>query len=206
MSKRNREPIRDERGARRPVGGKYDERGVLATSGALIEMLKIGVFGEEITADGVRVRCGRPRKYETPEALIDRFYEYLDYIDEKRREGVYLIPDVEGFALFAGLTRTTLFEWERSRGANFSNALQTIRNGIAACKKQLAMQGKIPPLVYTVDMNNNHGYVQQQTLDVRAVDRLETLPSREEIAKRIPTADEQPARVGIETTEPPETP
>ena len=202
----SRQPARrDEMGARIVGNGKYPDQTTSDTAGALLDMMRIGVLGEEITPEGVRVRTGRPRKYETPGALLDRFDKYIDYIEEKRSEGAYIIPDVEGFTLYAGITRVTLLEWEATRGVAFSNAIKTIKNSIAAYKKQLAMRGEIPGLVYAIDMNNNHGYVQQQTIDIKASDRLEGLPSRAEIEKRIPALDVTPPALELRETRQPET-
>ena len=44
-------------------------------------------------------------------------------------------------------------------------------------------------MVFAIDMNNNHGYVQQQTIDIRAANKAQELPSAEEIVKKLPKQD-----------------
>lgn len=154
---------------------------------AMCDMMKRGIFGEEETSDGVRVRTGRPRKYETVEQLQEGIERYIDYIAAQNAAGVSLIPDVEGLALFLGVCRDTLYDWIKTRPGEFSDTLKRTLTGIAAVKKQLGYKSKIPPLVLAMDFNNNHGYVQQQKIEVSAVRKLEELPEKADILRRLPT-------------------
>ena len=120
------------------------------------------------------------------------------YISEKNAAGVALIPDVEGLALFLGVSRSTLYEWQNSRPGEYSDTIKRTLNAIAAAKKQLALMGKIPPLVFATDFNNNHGYTQQQNIEITAARKLEQLPTREDIIKRLPQntdIDEDPGEI-----------
>lgn len=186
---------RDERGARKQnyrrfkEGRDYEAQDA-ATASAMLEMMRIGLVGEIRAGGGERVRMGRPPKYEDINEFIDKINEYLEYIQEKNETtGARLIPDVEGFCLFAGIDRTTLLEWEKSRGADFSRAIKCLKNAIAAYKKQLAAAGKMPAVVFAIDMNNNHGYTQAQTVDIRTQDRLRELPSRSDVVRKLPRVD-----------------
>lgn len=155
---------------------------------ALCDMMRRGIFGEVETPDGDRVRHpgGRPRKIETVEELREGIERYLDYIEGQAAAGVALIPDTEGLALFLGISRSTLFEWQRSRPGEYSDTIKAALNGIAAYKKQLALKGKIPPIVFATDFNNNHSYIQQSKLEIETGRKLDTLPEKAEILRRLP--------------------
>jgi hypothetical protein len=111
---------------------------------------------------------------------------YIDYIESKAAEGARLIPDIEGFCCFAGISRDTLNDWERTRPGEYSDTIKRFKTSVAAYKKQLALNGKIPPIVFATDFNNNHGYIQQHTLEVQATKKLEELPDKSDIVRRLP--------------------
>ncbi|MCM1218790.1 MAG: DNA-packaging protein [Lachnospiraceae bacterium] len=170
MSEKRKETgSRDAAGVRKNTYKRYKEgedyeKQTAPEMAALCDMMKRGIFGEEETESGERVRHagGRPRKYETVEQLQEGIEKYIDYIEVQNAAGVALIPDVEGLALFLGVARSTLYEWQNARPSEFSDTLKRALNAIAAVKKQLALMGRIPPIVFATDFNNNHGYVQQQ--------------------------------------------
>lgn len=194
---------RDENGVRKNDYRRFKEgRDYEKQTGpdmvTLCDMMSRGIFGEEETEERERGKGGRPRKYETAEELQEGIKKYLVYIAEKNAAGVALIPDVEGLALFLGVSRSTLYEWQNSRPGEFSDTLKRTLNAIAAAKKQLALMGKIPPLVFATDFNNNHGYTQQQNIEITAARKLEQLPTREDIIKRLPQntdIDEDPGEI-----------
>ncbi|MCM1217195.1 MAG: DNA-packaging protein [Lachnospiraceae bacterium] len=173
---------------RRFKAGEDYEKQTPPEMAVLCDMMKRGIFGEEETPEGVRVRHagGRPWKYETVEQLQDGIEKYIDYIATQNAAGVALIPDVEGLALFLGVSRSTLYEWQNARPGEFSDTLKRAFNAIAAVKKQLALAGKIPPIVFATDFNNNHGYIQQSKIEVAAVRKLEELPEKADILRRLP--------------------
>lgn len=186
---------------RRFKEGEDYEKQTAPEMATLCDMMKRGIFGEEETAEGVRVRHpgGRPRKYETVEQLQEGIERYIDYIAAQNAAGVSLIPDVEGLALFLGVSRSTLYDWQNARPGEFSDTLKRTLTGIAAVKKQLGYNGKIPPLVLALDFNNNHGYVQQQKIEVSTAHKLEELPQKADIMRRLPTKSaSDPAEKDIE--------
>lgn len=186
---------RDENGVRKQSykrfkEGKDYEKTTGADMIALCDMMKAGIFNEERTEGGqiVRNKGGRPRKYETVEELREGIEKYIDYISTQAAAGVHLIPDVEGLALFLGISRSTLFEWQKSRPGEFSDTIKSTLTAIAAVKKQLALAGKIPPVVFATDFNNNHGYTQApQRIDLNVGRAGAELPGKDEIVRRIPT-------------------
>ena len=194
---------RDENGVRKNDYRRFKEgRDYEKQTGpdmvTLCDMMSRGIFGEEEAEEREKGKGGRPRKYETVEDLQEGIKKYLVYIAEKNAAGVALIPDVEGLALFLGVSRSTLYEWQNSRPGEYSDTIKRTLNAIAAAKKQLALMGKIPPLVFATDFNNNHGYTQQQNIEITAARKLEQLPTREDIIKRLPQntdIDEDPGEI-----------
>ena len=108
---------------------------------------------------------GRPSEYPNTDEGLDLFnnktieyFEYINNINKGAELERQLIPDIENWAMFLGITRTTIFNYER-RGIEWQNCIQYYKNAIASIKKQLALNYKIPPMVYVFDATNNHGYV-----------------------------------------------
>jgi len=208
---RKGKPGRDERGVRinnysesmrgrQPVSNPEQQAPTV-----YLDTFRRGFFNEiPGTGEGdvVQARTGRPPKYPTIESFVDAVNDYITYINDTfNNTGVELIPDVEGFCAFIGIDRGTLIEWETSRPPEFSHTIKALKTQIAAYKKQLAMRGKIPPVVFAIDMNNNHGYVQQQTIDIRATNKAQELPSAEEIVKKLPKQDATTDPGGDDLTE-----
>jgi hypothetical protein len=103
--------------------------------------------------------AGRPPKFETPELLRGAFEEYKAKFTETTLE----IPDVEGFCDHVGAYRQLLMEYEKKK--EFSTTVKEIKNWIYHKKKQLAMQGKMPPAIFIFDAKNNAGYVDKTEVD-----------------------------------------
>ena len=85
-----------------------------------------------------------------------------------------------------------------ARPGGSADTIKRFKTNIAAYKKQLAFSGKIPPIVFATDFNNNHGYTQQQNIEITAARKLEQLPTREDIIKRLPQntdIDEDPGEI-----------
>lgn len=125
---------------------------------ALVEFVK--------HCNGLHRGAGRPPKYEDINEFLGVIDAFWDVLNEKNANGIRIIPDVEGFCCFAGIARDTLLDWEKNRDFEFSSTIKTLKNMIAFSKKQLALCGKIPPLTFATDFNNNHGYQQKQEVVV----------------------------------------
>lgn len=184
------DPYRDERGVRIQkykrfeVGKDYspvDADDMVILMQSAIDML------EDVK------RRGRPRKYENVEELMEATQNYFKYISDANQDGVHLVPDVEGLCTYLQISRSQLFEWERNRGEDFQNAIGLIKNTIASMKKQLALKGKIPPIVFATDFNNNHGYVQKQQMELQVEQKkeevIDELAIAQEYAEALPDND-----------------
>lgn len=125
---------------------------------------------------------GRPAIYpntiEGLEAFTENtkgYFSYLQSANNQLEERQQLIPDVEGWALYCGINRRTL-ERYRERGGQWEMAIDYARNSIAYAKKQLALKGKIPPVMAIFDLSNNHNYynVSEYKLSMNNCDKAES--------------------------------
>lgn len=84
------------------------------TTAVLCDAFLTGFLQTEETPEGgeVQNKGGRPRKLETVEEFTEVAEKYILYIKDRAAEGVRLVPDVEGFCSFAGISRETLNNWE----------------------------------------------------------------------------------------------
>lgn len=123
-------------------------------------------------------------RYETAEDLERGIIAYWDYLMEANAKEIALLPDVEGLCAFLGITRKTMWEWERNDVRGFAATIEQAKNDIAACKKQIGLHGKIPPIVMAMDFNNNHGYTQRQEVVVTPNNPLGDATSNEELLAR----------------------
>lgn len=181
---------RDENGVRKQsykrfkAGRDYKEIET-AQAVTLCEMMLDGF--RAATKEAEKGKGGRPRKLETVEEFREIAENYINYIKERALQGVRLIPDVEGFCSFAGISRDTLNDWERTRPGVYSDTIKILKNNIAAYKKQLAFNGEIPPIVFATDFNNNHGYTQAaQKIDLNVGKQAQELPTAADIVQRLP--------------------
>lgn len=130
---------------------------------------------------------GRPSDYPNNEQGLELFNNktiaYFQYISELNKSGTLeraLIPDIENWAMFLGVTRQTIFNYER-RGIEWQGCIQYYKNAIASVKKQLALKNKIPPMVYIFDATNNHGYVNTNEFKLTANNNQSEEKDRQEL-------------------------
>ena len=109
-------------------------------------------------------RMGRPAEYpHTPQGL-DKFinktidyFEYINTVNANPELETKLIPDVESWSVFLGITRVTLWSYQ-NRGGEWKDTIEYYKTIITATKKQLAFNYRIPPVVFVFDACNNSGY------------------------------------------------
>ena len=131
-------------------------------------------------------RMGRPPVYQDTEELHGVIDAFWDVLTEKNISGMKIVPDVEGFCAFSGISRETLNNWENgttNKPNDFVDAIKRLKNTMAFVKKQLALTGKMPPIVAAMDFNNNHGYTQRQEHVITANNPLGEVKSPEELAE-----------------------
>lgn len=113
------------------------------------------------------MEVGRPTKYE--EEYINKVDDYLaENQDEFENNKLKVkLPTVEGFAMYIGVNKTTLYEWEK-RYENFSNALEKIR---VEQKKRLlnsGLSGEYNSTIAKLILSSNHGMSDKQDVDVKS--------------------------------------
>lgn len=121
---------------------------------------------------------GVQRSYPpTPEGLdlfIARSSAYLHYIDEENQKLVdspKLIPDVESWCVYCGITRRQLYQFKERKSGDWENFIGYFMEVIASAKKQLALNGNIPSVIAMFDMVNNHDY--HNTSEYKITNKLE---------------------------------
>lgn len=112
------------------------------------------------------IQLGRPTKFDNNDRGLHEFKEasigYLEYVRETNNSPDnehHLIPDIEGWATYLGITRRTLLNYEKCRGEEWSEYIGLVKGAITSCKKQLAFRQKIPTVLAMFDLTNNSGYV-----------------------------------------------
>lgn len=119
----------------------------------------------DMTISTMKNRGGRPFEYpQTEQGLTTfrentiAFFEYVNSVNQNPDLERKLIPDIEAWATYLGITRVTIFNYEK-RGGEWAQTIQAFKNAMASIKKQLLFNYKIPPMVGVFDLTNNHGYV-----------------------------------------------
>jgi hypothetical protein len=131
---------------------------------------------------------GRPAVFpNTKQGLEDfrqqtlKFFEHIAEINTRNGLERGVIPDVELWCGYMGITRTTLFTYQNTRGEDWKTTIETIKNYIAAYKKQMALTYKVPPMIAVFDLVNNHSY--HNTNEVKLTAETITTPEQAEHQK-----------------------
>lgn len=123
-------------------------------------------------------RMGRPCQYPNDKRGLEEFiqntvsyFEHVNSINSNPDMERKLIPDIESWAVFLGITRATIFNYEQ-RGNDWREVIAYYKNAIASVKKQLALNFKIPPMIMAFDFCNNHSYI--NTSEYKLTTKVET--------------------------------
>lgn len=119
----------------------------------------------DMTVTSLKKHGGRPCVYEKSKEGMEKFIantiEYFNYVNDTNANPDLekkIVPDIENWAVYMGLTRQGIFKMEK-RSDEWDMIIKNAKNAIASCKKQLAMTYKTPPMIAVFDLVNNHGYV-----------------------------------------------
>lgn len=109
---------------------------------------------------------GRPSEFADNQQGLEmfrqksiEFFEHVAAVNEQSGLEKGLIPDIELWCSWLGITRMTVNNYERLRGTEWRETIQMVKNMIASYKKQMALNYKIPPMVMAFDFANNHNYL-----------------------------------------------
>ncbi len=193
---------RDERGVRKACAyaKKYTkinpEPGNMADLGALLDVSIEQIGSRQVKGKAI---------YDNSGSGLNNFLEatkhYFEYIrDANKSNEEKLIPDVEGWCIFLGITRQTALNYSK-RSSEWEESISYIKDAILAAKKQLAFRFRIPPVVYLNDVSNNHGYLNTSEFKITANgnesgDKPEL--TREEIAARYAAFEKEPEQLIID--------
>lgn len=139
------------------------------------------------------IRSGRAgAKYENSEAGLESFKErtiaYFEWIRDRgadaqeRGQAIGVIPTVEGWATFLGVTRKTILKYSSERSEAWFDYITFIKNQIIHIKTVLAEKGQINSLVYFFDCaNNGDSYVQANAVKIEVEKPKESGLTREQM-------------------------
>lgn len=102
------------------------------------------------------MKRGRPTKYDS--IFTEKVEEYLsEHVDETYDNKIKVdLPTIEGFALYIGVNKTTLYEWDK-KYPEFSNSLNKI---LVEQQKRLinnGLSGDYNSTIAKLILSSNHG-------------------------------------------------
>lgn len=119
----------------------------------------------KLAVSSLKEHGGHIAKYECTQQGLEQFikkstdfFEYCNTVNASLEPQQRLIPDIESWCCFMGITRQTLMKYTK-RNQQWSEAIEMIKEHIAMAKKQLGMRNRIPQMVLVFDLANNHNYV-----------------------------------------------
>ena len=153
-------------------------------------------------------RLGRPCQYENTKKGLEDFiqntldyFEYVNSVNSNPDMERQLVPDIESWAVFLGITRATIFNYEQ-RGVDWRDTIQYYKGCIASVKKNLALNFKVPPMIMAFDFCNNHGYINTSeyklTTEVKTPDTDTNRLERELVEKGLVWDEEKKEFVPVE--------
>lgn len=139
----------------------------------------------DIVRTALKNTGGRPAVFpNTKEGIQDfrtqsiSYFDYVAQVNAGREAEKAVIPDVENWATYLGLTRQSIFRYEQ-RSEEWKDTIQLFKNAIASYKKEMALHYKIPPMVFAFDMANNHNYINTSEFKMT----VEAVPTKEQEQK-----------------------
>ncbi len=110
------------------------------------------------------IKAGRPATFPETRQGFEEFkkatIDYLEYVQRINESGIEkkVMIDIEGWCTFLGIVRSTICNYERTRGEPWKQFIGLIKGGICAAKKEAAFHGQIQPMIAVFDLANNHSY------------------------------------------------
>ena len=155
---------------------------------------------------------GMPAAYECDNEGLQMFFDtsknyFMSIAEQNRAAGdlsQMLIPSVEMWCAFLGISRQTLLTYQR-RGEEWANTINFFKTVIYAAKNELANHGKLSPVLLIFDSVNNFDYrnVAEFKLEPVRYDEQEESNQRiKEIVRRL-EAEKNQAQIedkGTDTT------
>lgn len=109
---------------------------------------------------------GRPTIL-TPD-LMQKAFRYV-FVDGQPQVGWktmgMAIPTIENFALYLGISRETVYAWEREN-PEFSDIVEAVRQDQASMLVSKGLDGSFNSTIAKLLLSSKHGYVEQSATDV----------------------------------------
>lgn len=111
--------------------------------------------------------AGRPKEYkEEYIELVDIYIQGCeDAYNEEKKEYEVQLPTVEGFALFVGHHKDTIYEWCKEYPL-FSDAIDKIKNNQLNKLINKGLSGKYNPTIAKLLLSGNHNIREKTEQDI----------------------------------------
>lgn len=155
---------------------KYDQDGnrIQAYQKGQYEVMTAADPITDLIDMGIKSLGRKPTYAPTPEGLqifqekTIEYFNHLKALNAAREDGeAMLMPDVESWCVYIGITRMTLSTYSRTRDADWKDFIARTKDLIMSVKKDMAARYKMPPMFFIFDAVNNFGY--QNTNQVQLV-------------------------------------
>ena len=128
------------------------------------------------------------------EAFRQRSLDYFQYIKEQNESAdsassARVIPSIESWAVFMGMSRMALLTYEKQRGDAWRDVIGYFKNCIQACRSQLADRNRLPVVAYIFSSVNSYsGYSNTSEIKFSGIPEKEEMristETPEQIAER----------------------
>ncbi len=163
-------PKRDEYGTRTTEYKRnYGIADYEGQSPDLLELTQNIIDGLEAYKQGSREKY--PNNLEGFQTFRERTIAYFRRIEEFNRDSdpdskYGLVPDIEGWSIWLGISRQTLRTYEK-RSGDFGEFIRYTKTAILGYKKRQAESFRMPPILYLFDATNNHDYYSTNQFTVK---------------------------------------
>lgn len=120
--------------------------------------------------------------FSDPVEIEGRIKQFFNLCSENN-----LRPTVELMALSIGVSRTALWKWEQE-GSTRGEIIRGAKQVLAALMEQWGVSGKINPATMCFLLKNHHGYSDTYQIEPVQTNKLDSLPTREEIVRKLPSS------------------
>ena len=126
--------------------------------------------------DSIKGNRGRQATYPNNNEGLEKFYNraiaYFQRINTinglTNADSGRVAPDYEGLAIWCGISRMTLLNYEK-RGGAWTEMIQLLKTLITAARKQLTTSYKVPPMWEIFNLvNNSMGYQNTNQIVINA--------------------------------------